>query len=48
LEEVSERLDYHKDYQLGTGGFEVTGEVVEGHKLLTLKFVVEEYCFDDF
>jgi len=48
LEEVSERLNVHKDYQIGCGGFEVTGEVVEGHKLLTLKFVVEEYCFDDF
>jgi hypothetical protein len=48
LEEVSERLNAHKDYQIGCGGFEVTGEVVEGHKLLTLKFVVEEYCFDDF
>lgn len=48
LEEASEQLNVHKDYQIGCGGFEVTGEVVEGHKLLTLKFVVEEYYFYDF
>ena len=48
LEEASARLNVHREYQLGCGGFEVTGEVIEGHKLLTLKFVVEGYSSDDF
>jgi hypothetical protein len=47
LEEVSERLNVHKDYQLGTGGFEVSGEVIEGRKHLTLKFVVTEWSTHD-
>jgi hypothetical protein len=48
LEEASARLNVNREYQLGCGGFEVTGEVIEGHKLLTLKFVVEGYSSDDF
>ena len=47
LEEVSGRLDTNKDYQISTGGFEVTGDVVEGHKHLALKFVVEQEEADD-
>jgi hypothetical protein len=47
LEVVNDQLEIGQDYTTGTGGFEVTGEVIGGQKYLTLKFIVEEWSTDD-